>query len=205
MPPAPPVLQVIGIIGGVASGKSLAAEYLRQAGAAVLDGDRAGHEVLREPDVITAAVQRWGAGILGEDGQINRSRLADIVFAPTVAGAEELAFLEKLTHPRIRRRLQDEIEKLKQEGKVRVAVLDAPVLMKTDWGRFCDKLLFIDAPQSMRLERAASRNWVADELLRREAAQVPVGEKRGKADVIIENSGSTERFREQIQDFWDSL
>ncbi|NIP86562.1 MAG: dephospho-CoA kinase, partial [Planctomycetales bacterium] len=81
---------IIGIVGGVASGKSLAAEYLRQLGAVVLDGDRAGHEVLRQPEVIAACRQRWGATILDGAGQIERGKVAAMVFGGSAEAAAEL-------------------------------------------------------------------------------------------------------------------
>jgi len=197
-------MHIIGIVGGVASGKSRATEFLRQLGAAVLDGDRAGHEVLREPAVVAASSDRWGAQILDADGQIDRSKLAEIVFAPTDEAAEELGFLEDLTHPRIRARLTDEVASLEAEGNSPVAVLDAPVLLKAGWNDFCNTILFIDTPAKLRLQRAAARGWSEQDVLRREAAQVPIQQKRALADVILDNSGPPDKLYQQIHDFWDS-
>jgi dephospho-CoA kinase len=197
-------MHIIGIVGGVASGKSLATEYLRQLGAAVLDGDQAGHEVLREPAVVAAASERWGAAILDADGQIDRSKLAEIVFAPTDEAAAELKFLEDLTHPRIRARLTDKVARLESEENSSVAVLDAPVLLKAGWNDFCQTILFVDTPPKLRLQRAVSRGWSEQDVLRREAAQVPIQQKRAVADVILDNSGPPEKLYQQILDFWDS-
>ena len=93
---------VIGMMGGVASGKSFVARQLGQCGAAVIDADRLGHEVLRLPEIEAAARQRWGDEIFSTDGQIDRRRLAARVFAATPEGREDLRYLESLTHPRIR-------------------------------------------------------------------------------------------------------
>ncbi len=195
---------VIGILGGVASGKSLATQFFRELGAAVLDGDRAGHAVLREPDVIAAARQRWGEAIFDATGQIDRAAVAAIVFAPGETAARELRFLEELTHPRIADRLRAEIERLAAEGDTRIAILDAPVMLKAGWDKLCNTILFIDAPAELRQARAKARGWGAAEFEQRESAQESVEIKRKRADVVLDNSGPPEELRSQIKDFWDS-
>src|SRR3954466_7090481 len=92
---------VIGIVGGIASGKSAIAKEFKRHGAVVLSADDAAHEVLRQPEVKASARQRWGDGIFGPDGEIDRSALANIVFAPPPAGEQDRKYLEELTHPRI--------------------------------------------------------------------------------------------------------
>ena len=98
-------MKILGLLGGVASGKSLVSRQLAERGAVVLDADRAGHEALRLPSIEEAARRRWGDAIFGPDGHIDRSRLAKIVFAPPPEGPKERIFLEALTHPEIGRRL----------------------------------------------------------------------------------------------------
>ncbi len=83
-------------------------------------------------------------------------------------------------------------------------MLDAPVLLKAGWQDFCDTILFIDAPEPLRWQRAAARGWTADEARRREAAQVPLEQKREAADLVLDNSGSPAELYRQIHDFWDS-
>ena len=195
-------MQVLGILGGVASGKSLAADFLRQLGAAVIDGDAAGHEVLRDAEVIHHARTRWGDAILEEDGQIRRSALAERVFAE--GASEELRFLENLTHGRIRAVLQQQIDALRRDGRTPVAVLDAALLLKSGWDDLCDFLLFIDAPRPLRLQRATARGWDPAELDRREAAQGSLAAKRARADLVLQNTGTAEELRAQIVRFWDS-
>ena len=197
-------MKTLGLLGGIASGKSLVAKKLQDLGAVVLDADRAGHEMLRLPNVKDAARDRWSASIFGSDGEIERKRLAAIVFAPTDDGRRELAYLEKLTHPQIGRRLQDQLNLLRQQG-VQVAVLDAPVMLKAGWDRFCDQIWFIDAPYEVRLKRAKSRGWTEAEFRDRELAQEPVERKRELADLVLDNSGEVEYTERQIERFWHSL
>ena len=136
-------MKLIGLLGGVASGKSMVADMFRQLGAEVLDADRVGHEVLRMPAVRAAVGGRWGKDVIGPDGEINRPALAKIVFAPPPDGPRELAELERITHPEIRRRLQAEVEELARRG-AKMAILDAPVMLKAGWNQLCDALVFVD-------------------------------------------------------------
>ena len=197
-------MKTVGLLGGIASGKSLVAKKLQDLGAVVLDADRAGHEVLRLPHVIQAARDRWGASIFGADGEIERKRLAAIVFARTDEGRRELEYLEKLTHPEIGRRLQEQLNLFRAQG-VQVAVLDAPVMLKAGWDRFCDQIWFIDAPYEVRLKRAQTRGWTEDEFRDRELAQEPVERKRELADLVLDNSGDIEYTHRQIERLWHSL
>ena len=138
-------MHILGLLGGVASGKSLVAGQLERLGAGVLDADRAGHEVLRMPEVEQAARERWGEAVFRPDGHIDRHRLAAIVFAPPPKGSEERRFLEELTHPRIRRLLEKEANGLAAAG-FPAAVLDAPLLLEAGWDTLCHRLILVDAP-----------------------------------------------------------
>jgi len=203
--PSPPRLIVIGLLGGVASGKSLVAKQFCSLGAKLLDGDRTGHEVLRLPEVEQAARRRWGDTIFGDDGRIDRKRLAKIVFAPPPSGPPELQYLEQLTHPLIGQRLAEQVDQLRVAGNVKAAVLDAPVMVKAGWHTLCDRIVFVDAPREVRLERARSRGWTDKDFAAREEAQESLEQKRQLADVVIDNSGSTELTQAQVERFWHSL
>lgn len=198
-------MKVIGIVGGVASGKSLVAEQLQRLGAVILEADRVGHAVLREPEIIRALRERWGDSVVDQDGQINRAAVAQIVFAPPPRGIEQLAFLEQLTHPRIGTRLQARLQELAQDRETCVVVLDAAVLLKAGWDRFCDKILFVEASRAQRVERARQRGWSEAEFAAREAAQEALEEKRNRADVVIDNSGSPTETWRQVEALWRSL
>ena len=197
-------MKVIGILGGVASGKTFVARQLQEQGAEVLDADRTGHAVLRLPAIREAAVQRWGLGMLGPDGQLNRKQLASIVFGPAPGGPRELAFLEGLTHEEIGRRLAAQAAEMTGRG-VLAAVLDAPVMLKAGWNRLCDKIVYVDAPEDVRRSRAAARGWSREDFDAREAAQESLDEKRRHSDLHIDNSGAPEYTRAQIEHVWHSL
>jgi dephospho-CoA kinase len=194
---------VIGVAGGVASGKSLVSRHLKRLGAEIFDADRAGHEVLREPEVRQAVRERWGDRILDDQGAVNRSAVAQIVFA-TPPTDEELLFLERLTHPRIEQRLHQHIAELAEKG-AKVLVLDAALLHEAGWARFCNKTVFVDTPREIRLKRALDRGWMEKEFAAREAAQDPAETKRSRADWIVDNSGTPEETFAQVEAFWNSL
>lgn len=197
-------MKVIGILGGVASGKSLVAEEFGRLGAGLLDADRAAHEVLRMPEIEAAVRHRWGSGVFDADGRIDRASLSRIVFAGPPEGPRERRHLEQLTHPKIGHLLAQEAERLEAAGMA-AAVLDAPLLLEAGWDKLCTALVFVDAPREVRLARASARGWSEADFTAREKVQKSVSAKRERADFIIDNSGSLEQTRSQIERLWQSL
>ncbi|HUY36693.1 MAG TPA: dephospho-CoA kinase [Pirellulales bacterium] len=197
-------MKVVGLLGGVASGKSLVARQLCDLGAGLLDGDRAGHEALRLPEVQRLVKERWGEAVFAADGQVDRRALARIVFAPPPGGPCELEHLERITHPRITQSLRDQIAALAAEGRP-AAVLDAPVMLKAGWHEFCHFIVFVDVSKEVRQVRSQQRGWSQEDFAAREAAQESLDVKRRLADTIVDNSGSPEATRAQVERLWRSL
>ena len=193
---------LIGIVGGVASGKSTVSNCFAKHGAAVLDADRAGHEVLREPAVMEAIRQRWGEQVFDVGGNIARPAVAAIVFAK--GGGVEKRFLEELTHPRIGKRLQEQSAELARK-RVPVAILDAALLFESGWSSLCGTVVFVDVPRDVRLDRVLGRGWSEADFRSREDWQWPAQEKRRWADFIVDNSGSLERTSDQVRAIWQQL
>jgi dephospho-CoA kinase len=197
-------MQIIGIVGGVASGKSAVARQFAELGAGVLDADRAGHEALRLPQVEAVARTRWGNGIFGPDGHIDRTQLARVVFADGPKAQQERKYLEQITHPEIARLLKRQIQEL-TAAKVAAAVLDAALLIEAGWNSWCEKIVFVATPREMRLARAVARGWKEEDFNAREGVQESLDIKRERADAIIDNSGSLQRTQAQVEQFWVSL
>lgn len=185
--PSPAVpLRVIGLVGGIGSGKStVAAEIARQAGGIVIDSDKEAKAALDRPDVRDQLVAWWGRGVVGRDGRIDRGQVADIVFRRP----EERARLEGLVHPIVRSTRAQAIERARAAG-ASVAIIDAPLLFEAGVDRECDLILYVDAPLEARVGRVkATRGWDAAELERREKAQLPLEEKRQRSDDVVVNDG----------------
>jgi dephospho-CoA kinase len=196
---------LVGIVGGIASGKSFVARQLEERGAAVVSADRWAHEVLKFEDVKQAVRQRWGDKVFGPDGEVDRPALAQIVFAPAPDGPRELKYLEQLTHPKIGELAREQIAELAVGRMSAAIVLDVPLMFESGWNRICDRIVFVDARPEVRQARARARGWTQEDFARREAAQESLETKRTCADVVIDNSGSPESTTAQIEQFWHSL
>jgi dephospho-CoA kinase len=198
-------VSLIGIVGGIASGKTFIAEQFRARGAEVVSADRLAHEVLGFDDVKRAARNRWGDAIFGPDGEVNRAALAKIVFAPPPKGPQELKVLEQLTHPKIGQLVRQEVGELSQQNRATAIVLDVPLMFESGSNKYCDRIVFVDAPRELRMARAMARGWTREDFERREAAQESLETKRKLADLVVDNSGSPESAQAQIEHFWHSL
>jgi dephospho-CoA kinase len=199
-------MKVIGIVGGVASGKSTVAREFGRLGAAALSADEAAHRALDDPGVKAALVDRWGEGVLLPDGRIDRAAVSRRVFGTEGARAPdgEREFLEGLVHPIVRRDLERQLEALAESG-TSVVVLDVPLLVEVGWESMCDVVYYVEVPEAVRIERAKARGWSEDELRRREAAQAPLDQKRRSASSILENSGDLEHLRGQVAAAYQEL
>lgn len=199
-----PVIGVTGVIGG---GKSRLSASLARRGAAVIDADAVGHQVLERPEVRERLVGRFGAGVLrvpdsGRERQIDRKVLGAVVFADSAARRD----LESIVHPEMLQCFETAIERAVDEGRAPAVVLDAAVLFEAGWNRLCDLVVFVDAPFSVRLERVSrDRGWTAETLRAREAAQWPAEAKAARADVTIHNESSVEALERSADSLLDML
>ncbi len=196
-------MEIIGVLGGVASGKSAVAKMFEQLGAMRLDADRVGHDVLEETDVVASSLNRWGEQIRDPQGGLDRRAIARLVFAPTPQAEEELRFLERLTHPHITEQLKRDIATAAEQGYGAV-VLDAAVMIKAGWDRLCNRMVFVDVPRVERERRARQRGWTAAQFAAREASQLPLALKRQRAQIVIDNSGTLEETFDQVRTVWST-
>ncbi len=197
-------MHVIGLAGGIASGKSTVAAELAALGAVVLDADRAAHQAINRPEVKQTLVERWGEAILDGSGEVLRQAIAERVFSPSLADNQELEFLESLLHPLVCRQFGSELAQLTERG-VAAAVIDAPLLLDAGWEDLCDFIVFVESNEQDRVQRAGPRNWSHSEISRREAAQMPIDEKRSRATHVIRNLGSRGDLKGEVQAFWNSI
>ena len=184
---------VIGLCGGIGAGKSAVAEILAELGCVVSDSDREAAEVLAEPDVVETLRAWWGDGVLEANGRPNRAVVAGKVFGD----AQERNRLESLVHPRIHARREARFAAASSETVA--FVIDAPLLFEAGLDAECDAVLFVDAGRETRLDRLRSgRGWSEAELDRREAAQMPLSEKRSRATRVVRNETDRTTLREEV-------
>ena len=194
-------MKIIGLIGGIASGKSAVSAALARRGAQVFDADKIGHQMLDQPEVRDDLSARWGAEILDEAGRIDRQKVAARVFAPTDEAAADLTYLEELLHPRIRQHIETEIARL-PDAPLPAIVIDAPLLLESGWNEVCQVIAFVECPREERLRRAQERGWTPEEFTRRELAQMPIEQKRRWASHVIDNSGTLADLDAKVEQFW---
>lgn len=187
---------VIGLIGAIGGGKSTVAKCFAACGGEVIDADALGHEALRQPEVVAALVKLWGERILKLDGALDRREIARIVFTDS----RQRNNLECVVFPYIAERTRQKIADAQANPEVAFVVLDAAVLLEAGWGEMVDKVLYVDAPRELRVERLAIRSgWSEADLAAREAAQWPAEEKKSRADAIVVNEGDPGRLQEQVE------
>ncbi len=182
--------EVIGIVGGVASGKSRVSSILAQRGLTVLDADAEARQAVREPAILEALVERFGQAILAGDGSLDRAALADRAFRDPRSTAD----LNGIVHPRVRERL---LEQLRAAGDAPV-VLDVPLLLESPLAALVSTWIFVEASESLREARARSRNWDPGERARRESRQADLSAKRSRAEHVLENNGTIEDLERSV-------
>jgi dephospho-CoA kinase len=186
---------VIGLVGGMGSGKSLVAAELARRGGQVISGDQLGHEALQQPLIRAQVKQRWGTGVFDEGENVDRRKLGLRVFSD----ARERKALEALVFPFIERRITEEIAAAEQHPGTVFLVLDAAIMLEAGWNKHCERIVYVDAPRSIRAQRLArQRGWTEKDLETREQAQWPADEKKTRADFVIDNSGAPETITEQV-------
>jgi dephospho-CoA kinase len=184
---------VVGICGGIGSGKSAVARNFERLGARVLDADRVAHEVLTEPPVRDRIRARFGDRVLAR-GEVDRPALAREVFGDSPAHAASRAALEAIVHPRILARMEAELAEIRAlPSPPPVVVIDAPLLTESPLLAACDEIVFVDAPEAARLARTrAERKWDEAQHRARERAQPALARRRQAATHLLDNSGSPE-------------
>lgn len=194
----------IGLIGGIASGKSAVAAELALRGAVVFDADKIGHAVLHRPAVRDELVARWGAEILDGAGGLSRPAIAKLVFGDSDEAKANRTALEELLHPLIRAQIEAEIRQL-PDAVIPAVVIDAPLLIESGWNEVCQAVIFVDAPREQRLARAEqNRGWSPEEFARREASQMPIEQKRAWSTHVVRNAGSLAELATEVDRFWSA-
>lgn len=195
--PAPPI---IGLAGGIGAGKTTVANMLERMGCTVARSDEGGRAALRDPEIRDTLVRWWGRAILDDTGEVDRRRVAEIVFVDK----SERARLEQLTHPWIEARRRAAFA---AAGPETVAfVIDAPLLYEAGVDDECDAVIFVQTTGTERDRRLRStRGWAVSERRRREDSQLPLDVKESRADYVLRNDGDLEALEAQVRSVLNTI
>lgn len=188
-------MRVLGLTGGIGSGKSAVAAMFEQLGAEVIDADQLARDVV-EPGqpALAEIVNAFGPDILRHDGRLDRAKLARIIFADAAARSR----LNAITHPRIRERMDEEVSR--RRGRPGLLLLDIPLLYENARTGVVDKVIVVWVDLKTQVRRLTERNGLSiEEARQRIAAQMPLDEKRARADIVIDNTGSPDDTRRQVE------
>ena len=194
---------IIGLTGGIASGKSTAAKYLGEKGASVIDADKLGHRAYEpDTDAFDKVVSSFGQEVVGADGQIDRKVLGSKVFG----NPEALDRLTGIIWPEIGRLVLTQFEVARGEQPDAPIVLEAAVMLEAGWEPMVDEVWVVIVDPNTAVERAISRDGVEEEAIRKRiASQLTNEERRAKADIIIDNSSDEAALLTQLKTQWDRI
>ncbi len=194
---------LVGLTGGIASGKSLVSRIFKELGAHVIDADRIVHELLAPGEPAwTQVVKYFGEGILRADRGIDRRKLGEVVFRDE----EKRAWLNRCIHPRVFEAYQAQVRRMRQGPRDTVVVFDAALLIETGYHKKMDRVVVVYAEPDDQLRRLMDRDrFVESEARMRIGSQMPLGEKRQHADFVIENTGGREETERQARAVYAEL
>lgn len=194
-------MRIIGLTGGIATGKSQVSSILSELGAMVIDADIVAREVVQKGLPAWQQLKdTFGEEYFLSNGELNRRKLGQLVFSHP----DELAKLNSITHPAIKAKIEERINDLKVQGYNGIVVVDAALLLEAGWETMVDQVWVVDAPMEKRIERIMKRdNLTRDQALSRINSQMSQQERIAKADKIIYNNSDIDSLREQVQRIWN--
>ncbi len=195
---------IVGLTGGIVSGKTTIAKMFQELGAQVIDADEIARKVVRPGEKAwQGIVEYFGPGILREDLEINRKKLADIVFS----NKEKLAVLNSITHPEIILMLKKQINQLKNKyQKNIICIVEAPLLFEAHLEDMMDKIIVVYLNREEQLKRLLLRNNLTrEEAIQRIESQMPLEEKLSRADYVIDNCFSLQQTKKKVLQVWKEL
>ena len=193
---------IIGILGGIGSGKSTVAREFAKLGCAVIDADKIAHTLLAEPEVTKEVLGLFGRGICDPEGRVDRGKLAAIVFAD----GEKLSLLNRIIHPRLLERAEELIRQYSEQSEIKAIVLDMPLLTEVGWDKKCGRLIFVECDPQLRAERAEKSGKIDENQLRiRENFQISLDRKVNRTDNTIDNNSDFSELVRQVADIFSNI
>lgn len=194
---------IVGLTGGVASGKTAVSQVLKEEGAYIIDADQIARELVQpHKPAWNELIRAFGKEILQEDGFIHRKKLADKVFADP----KKRKLLNQILHPRIKEEMDRRTKEIGQKDPEAIVVIDAPLIVELGDHREMDKLIVVASTQTQQIERLKERDRIGpEEALRILSSQMPVEEKVNVADFVIRNEGSLEETKKRAKEVFKEL
>lgn len=194
--------RVIGLTGGMGSGKSTVSQIMSELGAVIIDADKVGHEAYQAntktwQDIVTV----FGNQVVAQDGSIDRKKLGAIVFG----NPEQLKRLNRIVHPRMFEMMKERIEQYKRQG-IKVVVLDAAILFEANWTPLVDEVWVVIASEPVVIARTVTRTGLPEEQIRsRLRSQMSNEERIKRAEHVLQNDGTLDELRVKILELWKRL
>ena len=192
--------KIIGIIGGIASGKSSVAEAFASEGCAVIDADRIAHKLLNDAGIKSQIRSIFGQEVICDDN-VDRPSLARAAFE----SEENLKKINSIVHPKVLEEIDKLIAKYNRDSNIRAIVLDIPLLLEVGWENRCDSLVFVECEREIRVKRAQNKGISEEMLKKREKFQFSLDKKINLAHYIIHNNSVWEKTNSQIIDILSSI
>jgi len=192
---------IIGIMGGIGSGKSTVAAEFVKLGCEVIDADKIAHELLNKDAVKEKIVAYFGRDVLDSRENIDRKKLGNIVFDDY----DKLTTLNGLIHPLVIKRIEELIEQYQQQNQIKAVVLDIPLLVEIGWVKRCNKLIFVDCKEKIRAKRVKKMGFDKNQLKIRENFQISLDNKAALADNTIENNSDFSAMVRQVADIFSDI
>jgi len=194
-------MRVIGLTGGIGSGKSTVAGFLAGLGVVIIDADKIGHEILESDDEVRRqAIDTFGQNIIAPGGKIDRKKLGNIVFD----NPEALSRLNRIMHPRISEAVKAQLEQYRRQG-VDIVVIEAPLLIEAGWDTKVDEVWITTAPRAAIFKRLEQLGLSRTEAMARIRSQLPDREQVNHADVVINTDCSLDELEGKVGKIWREM
>jgi len=196
-------VQVIGLTGGIATGKSTVSAILKKAGAEIIDADRIAREVVKKGlPAYREIVENFGETVLLSNGEINRSVLGDLIFNDP----RKKQLLNRIVHPHVRRETNRQLKDMEKSSPDTIAVLDIPLLFEAEMHKDLSEVIVVYAPEHIQVKRLIKRDNISEaDAVARVRSQMPIEEKKNRATIVIDNSGTMQDTRKQTLEIFKTL
>lgn len=196
-------MQIIGLTGGIATGKSTVSAMLKKAGAVIIDADHIARALVKiNLPAYQEIVDYFGTEILLSDGEIDRNALGDIIFNDPAKKQR----LNSIVHPRVQKEVNRQLKQIERTQPTSVVILDIPLLIEAGMHDDINDVIVVYAPEHIQIKRLVQRDQISEaDALARVRSQMPIEEKKKRATLVIDNSGSIENTRKQTLDLFERL